>query len=184
MSMPSKADIFEYWKDWLDERCFDWGEPSCWACGRWWDTKYDVEDPNAPWEEIRKAWNKVPLQRCHIIPKSLGGEDEPSNLFLMCKECHDRAPDTTSREAFFKWVENQNWTGRVFKSIEEEFKAFGFDEKTPKEIEELSDMLISKDFKEWARNKIGIHFSQSGSGSQITPSTIVALLWEYSKNKD
>jgi hypothetical protein len=41
MTMPNKGDIFEYWKDWLNENGFDWGEPSCWACHRWWDTKYN-----------------------------------------------------------------------------------------------------------------------------------------------
>ena len=102
MSLPSKADIFEHWKEWLDQNGFDWGEPNCWACKRWWGTTYDIKKSNAPWGKIRAIWNKVPLQRCHIIPRSLGGTDDPSNLFLMCRDCHDRAPNTPSREIFFK----------------------------------------------------------------------------------
>jgi 5-methylcytosine-specific restriction endonuclease McrA len=181
MSMPSKADIFEYWKDWLDERCFDWGESDCWACRRWWDTKYDIKNSNVTWQEIRNVWNKVPLQRCHIIPKSLGGKDEPSNLFLMCKECHDLAPNTTSRKAFFEWVNSQNWMDRLIKKINDEFKNYGFDISDSKEMENLSKILLSKEFKEWAKENISIHFSQSGYGSRITFSSIVALLWDYIK---
>lgn len=179
MSMPSKADIFEYWKEWLDKRCFDWGEPSCWACERWWGSKYDIKNSNATWEEIRNAWDNVPLQGCHIIPKSLGGTDDPSNLFLMCKECHDRALNTTSREAFLEWVKTQNWMDRLYKDVKNELQTFGFDYNDDIEVEKLNGILSSEDFKEWAKNKVGLHFSQSGYGAQITPSTMVALLWEY-----
>lgn len=28
MSLPQKSDVAEYWKSWLDENGFDWGEPS------------------------------------------------------------------------------------------------------------------------------------------------------------
>ena len=46
-SMPSKGEIFEHWKIWLDKNCFDWGEPTCWACGYGFNGKYDVTNPHS-----------------------------------------------------------------------------------------------------------------------------------------
>lgn len=174
-SMPSKAEIFEYWKDWLIKEGFDLGEPCCWACGRWWDTRYDVQDPEASWDEIRRAWNRVPLQRCHIIPRSLGGSNDPSNLFLMCRECHDRAPNTTSREAFLTWVKGQSWIKRRMAEIKEEMETFNIKEE---DLEEMLQIVQSPGFIKWALKHIGIHLSQQ-SGPKITMSTIIAAILEY-----
>ena len=46
------------------------------------------------------------IQRCHIVGKSQGGSDEPSNLILLCKDCHDDAPMTknATAESFFNWI--------------------------------------------------------------------------------
>jgi len=54
MTMPTKAQIFEHWMDWLDKRGFDWGEPCCWACKRDLDDRYDLNKPSATREEIIK----------------------------------------------------------------------------------------------------------------------------------
>lgn len=180
MTMPNKGDIFAYWIDWLIENGFDLGEPSCWACGWWWRTKYDNENPNASFDEIKKLWNKVtPLQRCHIVPKSLGGSDETSNLFLMCRECHDKAPNTTSKELFLTWVKSQNWAKRRESEIKEDLKAFDI---TESEVEDFFNVLRSSEFKKWSKNKMGIHMSQSGYGPKLTVSTLIAAVVEY-KNK-
>ena len=32
------------------------------------------------------------LERCHIVPTSLGGEDTPSNFVILCKRCHLETP--------------------------------------------------------------------------------------------
>ena len=49
------------------------------------------------------AWKRKQLQQCavctattnlrvhHIRPVMTGGTDEPGNLLLLCKECHDKA---------------------------------------------------------------------------------------------
>src|SRR5206468_8127353 len=81
--LPSKAEIFDHWKDKLGAFgiLIDWNEPSCWACGFHYGTKYDIRRPNAAWSKILKGWNAIPLQRCHITPRSLGGTNEPDNLF-------------------------------------------------------------------------------------------------------
>ena len=59
-------DIVDYWdsrvNEWEISVDFSEAHERCWRCGY-----------------------KSKLQRCHIIPDSLGGRDEPNNLVLMCK---------------------------------------------------------------------------------------------------
>jgi hypothetical protein len=45
-----------------------------------------------------------PTERCHVIPKSLGGVDEPHNYRLLCSECHEEAPNVNDSEAMDKWI--------------------------------------------------------------------------------
>ena len=123
MSVPSCYHIFRHWQD---KRITAKGEiveapccsesrrvidneflPSCWACGMpvnpkdclSWD-KYDLSV-----DEIWKSSRiNARLQRCHIVAKQFGGSDEPSNLFLMCPNCHEESPDTQNTAAFFRWI--------------------------------------------------------------------------------
>lgn len=174
MSLPQKSDIAEHWKSWLDENGFDWGEPSCWACKKWWDTKNDL--PTLPGKSVSSGWDKAPLQRCHIVPKSLGGADTVDNLFLMCKECHDLAPNTPSRNAFLKWASKQHWTVRMFGKINSDLSTFDFEVQ---DYEWILSTLQDDAFKKWAEDKIGLHRNQQDQGIQITASTLLALLYEY-----
>jgi hypothetical protein len=122
--------IFDYWKDKAitedgdivdanDEKYFstsievirDYGEPECFACKKLVDAvlespKYEkmlVED-----DGLKKIWEhkevSKKLQKCHIIPHSLGGDENPKNMFLLCKDCHEESPDTNNPKNFFKWV--------------------------------------------------------------------------------
>src|SRR3972149_252426 len=119
--LPTKIEIINFWKDKIDEYgiLIDCGEPSCWACGFHYDAKYDIRNSNASWQDISECWKKMPLQRCHIVPKSLGGSNEPINLFLMCSECHDLAPDTAIKEIFFEWVKKQSWWNREYERLDQ-----------------------------------------------------------------
>lgn len=62
--MPTKRQILDWWKDVL------WDAPDdvnlCWGCGF-----------------------RCGTQRAHIVDRCKGGADEPSNLALLCKDCHD-----------------------------------------------------------------------------------------------
>ena len=81
-------------------------EPICFACGKPIIGYY--EKKGEPLADIKELWNdrkvKSKLDRCHIIPRALGGGVDPKNLFLMCHECHFMSPDTTNVSAFFRWV--------------------------------------------------------------------------------
>lgn len=81
-------DIIDYWIKYINEddrMNFDWAEADkvCWRCGC----------------ERR-------LQRCHIIPDSLGGKDEPSNFVLLCSECHQEAPNVESKQFMWDWIKS------------------------------------------------------------------------------
>lgn len=58
-------------------------------------------------EAHERCWRcgcKKNLERCHIIPHSLGGTDEPSNLVLLCKRCHIDNPNITDPEIMWDWI--------------------------------------------------------------------------------
>jgi len=46
------------------------------------------------------------LHRCHVIPDCLGGSNDPSNIILMCAECHKDNPDSTDESLFWWWFKN------------------------------------------------------------------------------
>lgn len=176
--LPSKREIFDYWKERLLEIgvFIDWGEPSCWACGFHYEAKYDIKRPDASWEEIFLCWEKIPLQRCHIIPRSLGGSDSVGNLFLMCRECHDLAPNTSIPEIFFEWVRSQAWLRREQARIDQALEAFSVSQHDYPEIQKT---INSPEFKVWVDGKMGLHRPQSNyapRSSRLTPSTIVGLV--------
>lgn len=79
------SEIIAYWEKRVDEcdLSVDWAEAEshCWRCG------YERN-----------------LERCHIVPDSLGGKDEPSNLVLLCKRCHAEGPNVTDPEIMWDWI--------------------------------------------------------------------------------
>lgn len=109
----SHGQIFDYWKnkyinkngevsDTYEEDSVqvvkDWAEPECWCCGDFCEEVYNYRDYDRDIkEDVKRVWNygcvKSKLERCHIIPFSLGGTDAPDNLFLMCPTCHKESPD-------------------------------------------------------------------------------------------
>lgn len=182
--MPSKSEVFEYWKERIFDLGFfiDWGEPSCWACGEFWNGRYHITNPKASYEKILNCWEKVPLQRCHIIPRSLGGSNEPSNLFLMCKECHDLAPNTSIPEIFFQWARRQSFFERRSYQIQQCMKDFNITEELYFKLDEISQ---TKKFKDFFSNHAGLHWPQSGYsglGRKLTVSTWCGLLSYYYNN--
>lgn len=78
-------DIVNYWFSRVDEcgLSVDASEAHerCWRCGC-----------------------RTKLERCHIIPASSGGKDEPSNLVLLCKRCHIDNPNVTDPEIMWDWL--------------------------------------------------------------------------------
>lgn len=84
-------ECVEYWecKVYEGDLGTDFSEATtnCWRCGH-----------------LRK------LQKCHIIPKSLGGEDKPENIIPLCYQCHDEMPDVNDKDEVFKWIKSSHGT--------------------------------------------------------------------------
>lgn len=78
-------EIVDYWAGHQDESDlsvdFSEAHERCWRCGC-----------------------KRRLQRCHIVPDSLGGQDEPSNLVLLCARCHLENPNVADPHIMWDWL--------------------------------------------------------------------------------
>lgn len=82
----------------------DWGEPVCMGCGYYRSShKVDIKKGDRPLQCWDRAC-KVFLQKCHIIPFALGGDCTPSNMILLCAECHRSNPHTTSVRVYQEWL--------------------------------------------------------------------------------
>lgn len=76
-----------------------------------WSSLVNESDIAVDWHDAdircwRCAMKKKNLNRCHIIPAALGGRDEPSNLILLCRECHKEAPDVLEPSFIWSWIKN------------------------------------------------------------------------------
>jgi len=104
----SKPEIAKYWAEHAPYDVFaDWADAErlCWRC------KYDRR-----------------LERCHIVPDSMGGNDEPANLVLLCNQCHREAPN--HKNPYYMWIwlretagifEGVYWTMRALAMFEQMF---------------------------------------------------------------
>lgn len=185
--LPSIGAVLGYWKDharFLDERInflLDLREPTCWACQWFWDGRYDVRSKAPSWEQLVRAWEKAPLQRCHVVPCSLGGSNAPSNILLMCRECHDLSPNLIHLDFMLDWCKAQSWWERRTKEIREAAASFGIDWSNDPGLDKLTNILKNKRFQRWFMQSAGFHLAQTSKKGGITASTLVAAVLDYSK---
>ena len=179
--LPLKSEIVDHWKDRLPKLgiTIDWRQPGCWACGFHYGARYGIKRPDANWQEILRCWNNIPLQRCHIVPRSLGGTNDVANLFLMCRECHDLAPNTSMAEIFFEWAHAQDWDERETAKMLAAFESYGV---RSTDYRDFNDVIISDEFRLWMSTKFRLHRPQSNYApvsARLTPATFVGLVVHY-----
>lgn len=95
-------------------------------------------------------------------------------MFLLCRDCHDKAPNTRSVEAFLIWTEKQNWYENFRDEVMKEMKNFGLEDR----VEDLNEIIANKEIKGKTIGNLGIHMNQNGKGAQITISTYISALYE------
>lgn len=192
--MPKHSEIVEYWKNKgitpdgkvvnLNEIEFDKdvklvvmdiGEPVCWAC----DKSINKVYGNGKYYELlqtdpTKIWNfstvKSSLERAHIVPKAITGNNDVSNIFLLCKDCHKQSPDHANETHFYRFIYNQS--KRYIQGINiQDFNDFYQNAK----VEEIHFDL--SDFKEIDINseRINTH------GFDMSPTTILSEIMEVLK---
>lgn len=175
--MPTKAQIYRYWKPWLDEHLRDSDHIFCWACQREYYINKITFDETTPWAAVDRAWNRAKvLQACHIVPEALGGKETVENLFLLCPECHDLAPDTAFPEQFLRWAANQSHFERVLHKIKCAIESLDIPRNR---LQEVADVFHDPNFKAWAFDHLGFHCFQNNSGFGVKFSTSLALASEY-----
>lgn len=156
-----KTTIFQIVKYWEQHKSecglsIDWAEAHerCWRCSY-----------------------KSKLKRCHIVPDSLGGNADPSNLVLLCGRCHREAPNVADSRFMWAWLcahavpfYDTYWTIRGMMEFEHIFKRKpfeGFDDMG------ISEELIRSTLKKHIKNTT-VHFGEG----LLNPSTIV---WVFLK---
>lgn len=170
-SAPSKEKIAAYWiknAPYCEtELNFDWADAVdvCWNCG---------------------AKETARTQRCHIVPHSLGGSSDPSNMVLLCPSCHKEAPDVDSPSYLWEWIKSNYVPGLLYDTYKTR-KAFEIYEKKYGNFvcDELLSYLKKEDhinlgdlFRD-INKKIWNNVSTHSGGVSI--STIVWILHETKK---
>lgn len=135
----------------------------CWCC-------HAIEDH--PEYDIK-------IQRCHVIPKSLRGSNDPLNFVLLCDRCHRHSPDIHDKDSIFAWMEmkedeHQEYVAtfidlmkRTFPEANSGDRNFG-----------LIKIYLSDEFREYRDANTTWHF-----GVLNKASTQVAALAKYIKEK-
>ncbi len=133
VKLPTKYEIFSYWKNWLfkNEKILDYDIQCCFACG---DYKWRVNVSkhvkpllyNSPltMNDVEKLWNNLRgVEIHHILPKQFNGSDSVENLFILCRNCHNKAPIASffgeDNSLFLKWAKNQSFIKNLKDEINE-----------------------------------------------------------------
>lgn len=203
----SLYDVAMYWKDyWITEKgevvprgtkngemvICDLGEPCCWACNKQIDVdSHECTDRHVD-IDFKRLWAKVggDLERCHIVPKSLGGSDDVSNAFLLCPKCHEESPDTANPSSFIRWVyrkrKNTMLGGinlpTLIKELDEELTQRGLPKSS--EIFKLTHLNdkkadeIERELTDYCEGKYSFHY-----GKGLVHSSIVCVVCDWIEEK-
>ncbi|MCW2994324.1 MAG: hypothetical protein JWQ18_1819 [Conexibacter sp.] len=167
-----KAAIAQYWLD-TDEglarlprnEAANWDLPACFACGF---SGTDDDDAVAEW----KLWNRAVLERCHLVPAALGGSDEPSNLVLLCRRCHQDAPNVADPTYMLDWIARRDpWLSHhlalLNRTVDRSHLRDVVDGFTDEQVE-AAQRILSELLRTWT----GTH------GLRFTESTLEAVIVE------
>lgn len=132
-----------------------WDDPNeleriCWACG---------------------GTGQKP-QKCHIIPKSLGGSSGPENTIPLCPLCHDEAPDVNDQDEIWNWLASvQNvltpfGMGRHAWLVELAQREAPYTDLTIYDVRRLRVVL------DYWLHQTGLHCGQRGQGVLLKPSSM------------
>jgi HNH endonuclease len=88
------------------------------------------------------VWDRADLQRCHLIPRALGGPDSPSNLVLLCWRCHIEGPDVGAPEYMLRWIgAHEHWGVLLCREIESAVRLAGL---TDDQIGAFNEQFLSR----------------------------------------
>jgi HNH endonuclease len=145
--LTTHREIVDYWTEHQDEcgLSVDWveAEKLCWRC----------------------ACKRL-LQRCHIVPRALGGDEIPSNLVLLCAQCHAEAPNVADPDFMWLWLRahavpfyGTYWQERGFKEYElifgeKPFLGLTHSDELMQSATKILKELFPKTSRHWGQGKL------------------------------
>jgi len=129
------------------------------------------------WADLKAEWRRCwccghetdRLQKCHIVPKSLGGSNSASNIIPMCALCHDGSPDVNSATEMFEWIKKrQNPLSGI--GLGRYWHIYDLVEKHMKSMQDFDDNCFNKCLLRAYANA-SFHGSQAGAGVFMKRST-------------
>jgi hypothetical protein len=171
----TKEEIVDYWRGKIreEELNFDWGDALdvCWNCG----------------QERSKG-----IEKCHIIAVSLKGKDQAKNFVLLCRSCHNQAPNCSSEDIMWDWIKANKTTTGFYETYFQEKATREYQRLYKKDFqEELLNLMERKNYEIedllihirnfYKTPKFTIHFCQGMTDS--TRAGIFKMLLEYLKHR-
>lgn len=155
----TKEEICKYWFSRIDESelSVDASEAleRCWRCG-----------------------SERSLERCHIIPRSLGGEDVPSNYVLLCERCHLENPNVDDPEIMWDWLKAYKanyydtfWINRALEEYEKIYKR-----KFKDDIAPFNQYLTDEEAKEFLDKEMDNYATHHFGQAYLNSATIAGLM--------
>lgn len=161
--VPTKWQLAQHWAASADRATFapmleDLTHPCCFACG-WFSEHWAKATSKASWE-------RATLERAHIVPSSLGGPDDATNVILLCAPCHRDSPDWHDPSAMARWIAERP-------------------ERGSKELEELSDWITAlqqaPEF-DTLLTLVGMGVRMGVDTPEGAAQDIIDVLWESAQN--
>jgi HNH endonuclease len=163
MTVPTKWVIAQHWMTAANSDTFapcldDIAALRCFACG-WFSERWAKGTPKASWE-------RVSLERAHIVPASLGGSSDVGNLILLCKQCHEESPDWPDPNAMARWIaERPERSSQGHESLLEWFAAMNSEQDA---VAHLADLEAAEavDLLMQSARRSGLHAGSLSAGTK------------------
>lgn len=147
-------------------------------CAEYWFSKVDESDTGVDHiDATTNCWRcgcLRKLQKCHIIPVSLKGEETPENIIPLCAECHDEMPNVRDEKEVWKWIKSDHvsmyetfWAYRAIKKIDlKDIELHIKNSDNPDAVQAFFFERVKFNYKNTSP-----HFNQSSGGCRITNAT-------------
>ena len=130
---------------------------------KWGEVGYGV-DADMMATHCWRCAEETKTERCHVIPHSLGGKDEPYNYRLFCNSCHLEQPNVNNYDATDKWVRDTQKDIQRIRDAGTSLKAFKdadfqkydniFKEVLSQCINHWGEKRLNYSTKKWAAEEI------------------------------